>query len=211
LNPLDVRRDHADLGLIGEVGGEVGELEIDLVAGRRPVADPDAELLALEHGTALVPALGDERDRRAREVVAEVLERVQVRVRPQQAGVGAPHEVVEAGFERLALAADLREPGGEDHRERRLPLHDLLERVDRLAREDDGEVDVARDVEHRAVAARADDGVVLGVHGIEGGTVAIGPPLELVRHRRVGLARRLGSADDRHRPRMEEAIEVDGS
>ena len=37
LEALDVARDHADLGLVGEVAGEVGELEVDLVAGRRPV------------------------------------------------------------------------------------------------------------------------------------------------------------------------------
>ncbi len=66
LEPFDVRGDHADVGLVGEVAREVGELEVDLVAGRRPMGEPDADLLALEHGPALVAALGDERDRRAR-------------------------------------------------------------------------------------------------------------------------------------------------
>ena len=87
LEALDVAGDHADLGLVGEVAREVGELEVDLVAGRRPVREPDADLLALEHGPALVARLRDQRDRRAVEVVAELLERVEVRVRAEQAHV----------------------------------------------------------------------------------------------------------------------------
>ena len=89
LEALDVTGDHADLGLVGEVAGEVGELEVDLVARRRPVREADAELLALEHRPALVARLRDQRDRRAFEVVAEVLERVEVRVRAEQAHVAA--------------------------------------------------------------------------------------------------------------------------
>ncbi len=92
LEALDVARDHADLGLIREVAREVGELEVDLVAGRRPVREPDADLLALEHGPALVSRLGDQRDRRSLEIVAELLERVEVRVRPEQANVSRLHE-----------------------------------------------------------------------------------------------------------------------
>ena len=64
LEPLDVGGDDADLVLVGEPGGEVGELEVDLVAGRRPVRQGDADLLGLEDRPALVPALGDERDGR---------------------------------------------------------------------------------------------------------------------------------------------------
>ena len=37
LETLDVGRDHAGVGLVGEPAGEVGELEVDLVARRRPV------------------------------------------------------------------------------------------------------------------------------------------------------------------------------
>ena len=97
LEALDVARDHADLGLVGEVAGEVGELEVDLVAGRRPVREPDPDLLALEHGPALVARLRDERDRRTVEVGAEVLERVEVRVRAEQAHVAAVHEFARGG------------------------------------------------------------------------------------------------------------------
>src|SRR5205814_4599877 len=35
LEPLDVGDDHTDVGLVGEVRREVGELEIDLVADRK--------------------------------------------------------------------------------------------------------------------------------------------------------------------------------
>ena len=66
------------------------------------------------------PALGDERDALAREVVAERLERVEVGVRPEQVGVAdARRSRVEPLLQRLALGADLGEAGGEDHREAR--------------------------------------------------------------------------------------------
>ena len=71
-------------GWSSEVLGEVGELEVGLVARRRPVRQRDAELLGLEHGPTLVPALGDECDRRPRQIVAERLEGVEVGVRPEQ-------------------------------------------------------------------------------------------------------------------------------
>ena len=54
LEALEVAGDDADFGLIGEVAGEVGELEVDFVARGRPVREPDPDLLALEHGAALV-------------------------------------------------------------------------------------------------------------------------------------------------------------
>src|SRR5581483_8210173 len=130
---------------------EVRELEVDLVARRGPVREPDADLLPLEHWTALVPALGHQRDRRAREIGAELLERVEVRVRSEQADVAAAHETVETRLELLALVTRLREAGREDDRELRLALQHLLERVDGRARKDDREVDVAGDVEHAPV------------------------------------------------------------
>ena len=143
LEALDVRGDHADLGLVGEVRGEVGELEVDLVAGRRPVRHRDAELLALEDRAALVPALGDERDRRAGQIGAELGERVQVGVGPEQAGVARGDELGEAGLELLAFGSGLGEAGREDHGEPGAALDDLLERVDRPAGEDHGQVEVA--------------------------------------------------------------------
>ena len=105
LEALDVRGDHADVGLVDEVAGEVGELEVDLVAGRRPVAQGDAEVLCLEDRTALVPALGDERDLGRRQVVAERLERVEVGVRSEQVGVAGRDQVLEPLLQRLALGA----------------------------------------------------------------------------------------------------------
>src|SRR2546423_960392 len=55
LEPFDVRGDDAYLGLIGEVPGEVGELEVGLVAHRRPVRHRYTEVLGLENRPALVP------------------------------------------------------------------------------------------------------------------------------------------------------------
>jgi len=109
------------------------------------VRQTDPELLPLEDRAALVPALGDERDRRALEIVAEIGERVQVRVRAEEAGVAVAGELGEARFERLTGRADLGEAGGEDHRELRLLRHGLLEVVDHPlgSREEHREIDVA--------------------------------------------------------------------
>ena len=66
LEALDVAGDGADLGPLGEVGDEVGGLQIGLVAGGGPVGEADAEFLEGEDGAALVAGLGDQGDRRAR-------------------------------------------------------------------------------------------------------------------------------------------------
>ena len=145
LEALDVGGDHADLGLVGEVAGEVGELEVDLVAGRRPVRERDAELLGLEHRAALVAALGDEGDRRPGEVVAERLERVEVGVRPEQVGARRSRPGRSSrSWSGLAVRAGLGEAGREDHREPGLLLEHRLEHVDGVADQDDGEVDARR-------------------------------------------------------------------
>ena len=209
LEALDVAGDHPHLGLVGEVAGEVGELEVDLVAGGCPVGEPHPELLALEHRPALVARLRDQRDRRALEVVAERLERVEVRVRAEQPHVARLHEVGEALLELLALLAGLGEAGGEDHRELRLALQHLLERVDGPAGEDDREVELARDVEDRLVDRVPEHGLVLGVHRVERRAVVGGPLRELAGHRGVGLARLLRRADHRDRLRVQEHVEVD--
>ena len=188
LNPSMYAGDHTDVRLVGEVAGEVGELEVDLVPRRRPVRQPDADLLALEHGPALVAALGDERDRRPGEVGAELLERVEVRVGAEQMHLAVAHEVVEAGLELGAVLAGLGEPGGEDHREGGLALQHLFEGVDGLAGEDDGEIEIAGHVEHRGVAALTEHCLVARVHGVEGRTVGVGPALDLAGHGRVRLA-----------------------
>ena len=208
LEALDVGGDHPDVGLLGEVAGEVGELEVDLIAGRRPVRHRDPELLALEHRPTLMAALGDQRDRRAGQVVTEVRERVQVRVRTQQVGVAAAHQLLEAALERLTVGADLREPGGEDHRELGPSGHDLLERFDGPAGEDHGQVDVAGHLPDRGVAALAEHGLVHRMHREEGGAVLVGPLLDARRHRGVRLAGRLRRADDRHRRRVQERVEI---
>src|SRR5207237_668998 len=98
---------------------------IDLVAGRGPVREADADLLALEHRTALVARLRDERDRRSVEVFPELFEGVQVRVRTEQPDVARLNEAFEALFELLALGTGLGESRREDHRELRLALQDF--------------------------------------------------------------------------------------
>lgn len=54
LEPFHICGDGADLGAGGEVGEEVGGLQIGLVAGGGPVRKADAQFLEAEDGTALV-------------------------------------------------------------------------------------------------------------------------------------------------------------
>ncbi len=187
LEAFDVAGDDADLVLVGEVAGEVGELEVDLVAGRRPVRETDAELLALEDRATLVAGLGHERDRRTFEVVTEALERVEVRVRPEEAHIAALDQLGQARLELLAVLARLREAGGEDDRELGLAGEHLFEGVDGPAGEDDREVDVAGDVEDGRVDLVAEDRLVVRVDGVEGGAVRLRPGVELPGHGGVGL------------------------
>ncbi len=104
LEALDVAGDDADLGLIGEVGREVGELQVDLVARRCPMSQADADLLALEHRSPLMAGLRDQRDGWPGEVAAEGLERVQVGVRAEQPGLARGDEIrgVDVRASRLA-------------------------------------------------------------------------------------------------------------
>src|ERR671911_2164895 len=94
--------------------------------------------------------------RRPGEVGAELLERVEVRVRSEQTYLTLAHELVEPGLELLAVRARLGEPGREDDRECGLPLQHFFECVDGLAGEDDGEVEITGHVEHAGVAALAE-------------------------------------------------------
>ena len=190
LEPFDVGGDHADLGLVGEVAREVGELEVDLVAGGRPVREADAELLALEDRPALVAALRHERDRGTGEVGAEVGEGVEVGVGAEQAGVAAAREPREPGLEHLAGGADLREPGREDDRELRLLVHRLLEVVDDPfgTGEQHREIDVAGHVANRRVRGHTLHFRVRRGHRVEGRAVRVGEGLDARGHERVRLA-----------------------
>ena len=121
LEPLDVGGDHAGVGQVGEVPGEVGELEVDLVAGRRPVVEADAELLGLEDRAPLVARLADQRDLPAGQVGAERLERVEVGVRSEEVEIAGLDQRGEPGLGRDPVGALLGEPGAEDDGERGTP------------------------------------------------------------------------------------------
>ena len=177
--------------------------------GRRPVRQPDPDLLALEHRAALVAGLRDQRDRRTFEIVAEVLERVEVRVRSEQPHVAALHERFEVPFALLALGAGLGESGREDHRELRLAPQHFLEGLFGPAGQDDREIEVAGDVEHRLVTRVSEHRFALGVHRIERRPVLLRPLRELARHRGVGLRGLIRRADHRDRLRVQERADVD--
>ena len=146
LEPLDVAGHRAGGREAREVLNEVGRLEVRLVPGRRPMRQLDPDLLALEHGAALVPALGDQRDGAAREVVAEHLERVQVRVRPEQVGVSGLDDPLHLRLDPLALRADLGESCREDDRELRSGRHGVSQDGKRVSDEDGDEVELLVDV-----------------------------------------------------------------
>ena len=209
LEPFDVGRDDADLGLIREVAREVGELEIDLVPGRRPVRDRDADLLSLEEGSALMTALCDERERGTGQIGAELREHVEVGVRSEQVCVAGGHELTEPGLERCTVLTRLGEARGEDHRELGLPSDNLLERVDCTRREHHGQVDVAGDVVDRPQARFSEHLVARRIDREEPCAVLVGPLLDATGHGGVWLGARLRRADNRHARGMEEDIEVD--
>ena len=211
LEALDVPGHHADLGLVGEVGREVGELQVHLVACGRPVRHGDAQVLALEDGSSLVPALGDEGDGGPGQVVAEGLEGVEIGVGPQEVDVAAGDELGHLGLEALTLPAHLGESGGEDDGELGLLLDGPLQGPHRVPGQDDGQVDVAGNIGQARKAGQAVDLGPVGVDGMEGGTGCLGPGPHLAGHGRVGPPRSVGGADDGHRPGTEEHVQVDGA
>lgn len=128
LEALHVCGDGAHLGAFGEVGDEVGGLQIGLVAGGGPVGEADAEFLEGEDGAALVAGLGDQGDRRAVQVVAEALEGVEVGVGAEQPQtVGAGHGGGQPLLRGGALRAGLGETGGEGDGELHLGLGQFVD------------------------------------------------------------------------------------
>jgi hypothetical protein len=106
------------------------------------VREPYAHLLHREDGTPLVPGLGDQRDRRPVQVVAELLEGVEVGVRPEQPQPGALHGGGEAGLRGGALRSGLGEPGGEGHRELHLGLGEFLDHGKGIGDQQHSQVDL---------------------------------------------------------------------
>ncbi len=209
LEALDVRRDHPDVGLIEEVTSEVGELEVGFVAGGRPVRQGDALILRLEDRTTLVPALGDQRDLEAGQIVAERLERVQVGVGTEQVCVAGGDQVLEALLQSLAFGADLVETGGEDDGEPWLLLEHGLEHLDGLADEDDRQVEIAGNIGDRGVALHAVDLVLVRIHRIDRGARVLTPGTDLPPHGGVGSTACVGRADHGDALRVEEDVEIE--
>ena len=152
-----------------------------------------------------------ERDRRAVEVGAEVLERVEVRVRAEQAHVADAHELVEAALR--ASRPRRRSPRSRPRRSPRTwPCAAAPLRTCRLgaAGEDDREVDVAGDVEDRLVApgGRARSRT-RGAPGRTSRRAARAHASNLRVIAVFGLRRLLRRADHGDRLRVQERVEVD--
>ena len=211
LEPLDVAGDRADVGLLGEVRDHVGGLDVAFVAGERPAPQRDAEILGLIDGPPLVPALRDQGDALARQVIAERLEGVQRGVRADQPGVGVGDDGLQLPLPRNALAAHLGEPRCEHEDERDLLVDAGLQRLLRGADQHDRDVDVFRDVEDGSVTALAVDRVAVRVHRIDDRAVRalLLPVAHQPEVQRRRAARRVGRTDHRDRPGVEEPVEVE--
>src|SRR5262249_17786123 len=122
---------------------------------------------------------------------AELLERVEVRVRPEQVNVTARDQLRQALLALLALGAGLREARRENHREARFALQHFLERVLGAPGEDDRKVEIAGYIEDRAIATVSEHRLVLGMYRIERRAVRPCPLIELPCHRGVRFGRLL--------------------
>ena len=211
LEALDVAG-HGARGLEArEVVDEVGRLHVGLVAGRGPVRELDADLLTLEHRPALVAALGDQRDRLAREVLAEDLEGVEVRVGPEHVELTALDDPLHLLLEPLALGPDLGEAGGEDDGELRLRRHRVAQDRQGLADQDRHQVELLLDVGQRLGAGTARHLRTVGVDEVHRGTALLGPRRDLLGQRRIGPGVGVRGPHDGHPPRAEEGVQVDGA
>ena len=211
LEPLDVAGDRADVRLLGEVRDDVRRLDIALVSGERPAPQRDPEVLRLVDGPTLVPALRHQRDALSRQVLPERLERVQRGVRTDQPRVGPVDDGLQLPLPRNAFAAHLREPGREDEDEPHLLVDARLQSLLGRGHQHDRHVDVLGNVEHAPIALLAVDLVSVRVHRVDGGAVRsllLPAPDQPVVQRR-SAARRVGRADHRDGPGVEEPVEVE--
>ena len=211
LEALDVAG-HGARGLEArEVVDEVGRLHVGLVAGRGPVGELDADLLPLEHRAALVAALGDQRDRLSREVLAEDLEGVEIGVRPEDVELTALDDPLHLLLEPLPLGSHLGEPGREDDGELRLRRHRVAQDRQRLADQDRHQVQLLLDVGQGLGAGTARHLRTVGVDEVHRGTPLLGPQRDLLGQRRVGPCVGVRGPHDGHPLRAEERVQVDGA
>ena len=128
---------------------------------------------------------GGERARRERRVEVDGRGGDAEAVRPDEAGAVLADEGEELLLPLDALAADLRESGGDDDERAHAGVERLLGRLEHLVagQADDREVDAARDLADGGVALHAGDRVALAVDGIRRAG-------EVARRGRCGRARR---------------------
>ena len=208
LEALDVAGDGTGAGPLGEVRDDVGGLQVGLVAGRRPVGEPDAEFMEGEHRAALVAGLGDQGDGRAGQVVAELLEGVQVGVRAEEPEPRPLHGGRQPVLCLGARRPRLREPGGEGHRELRLRRAQFLDHRHGVRDQQDGDVDRFGQFGDGAEAGEAEDGRPGRMHRVEPGADPLGPGHQLPGDAGVGPPLQVRRAHHGDRLGAEEAVQV---
>ncbi len=208
LEPLEVAGDHGGVVVVGEVLDEVGRFEVELVAGRHPAAEGDAEFGPLDERSALVPALGHEADAAAasRGRFGEDLEGVGVGVGAEDPDPVAARHLAHFALERGAGLAYLAEAGREDEDVGHAVLATLLDHLGHElgAHVDHGQRDLGRDVGDVLVDGDVADGTPLGVHEVP----AVTPPFAVGGPQAFGLGVAVHRTDERHRLGMEELLEV---
>ena len=205
---LEVAGDDGGVVVVGVVLDEVGRFQVELVAGGDPAGEGDAELGALDEGTALVARLGHQADAAAAAGgrLGQDFEGVGVGVGSEDADPVAGRHLAHFTFEGRTLLAHLGETGGEDEDVGHAVLAALLHHLghDAGADVDDGQGDLGRDVGDVLVDGDVADRAALGVHQVPGVTpaLAVGAPDP----GRVGVA--VDRTHDGHGLRVEELLEV---
>ena len=147
----------------------------------------------------------------AREVVAEDLEGVEVRVGPEHVELAARDDPLHLLLEPLALGPDLGEAGREDDGELRLRRHRVAQDRQRLADQDRHQVELLLDVGQRLGAGTAGDLGAVGVDEVHRGAALLGPRRDLLGQCGVGARVGVRGPHDRHPLRPEEGVQVDGA
>ena len=213
---LAVDADRAHLGVVREIGDDVADGDVGLVADRDEVRHPEAHLDAVRREVDAQPArLGDERERPRHLAVVEpgrveplVSSPHSHAVRPQQDGALLAHPAGDALLDRTALGPRLgesdRDADERPHAPRKAVLDHLLEGVRRhhQQRQVDGLVQVAQR-RHRRQPLH---GRAAGVDELH--PAAIGAAQHAAGDAEPPLGRVVGRTDDRDRARVQQRREV---
>ena len=210
LDRFDAQQDGARVRVAGQVVQHVGSVHVGVLAQCDKVRKTDAaRLRPVQHGGDQRVGLRDQ-GQLARLGRGGRDAGVQVRVRRQQAHAVGPQDAQQPGARGVQHGLLLlgREAGADDHGGLGAGLGQLPDQiVHRGGRgADHGQLRHAGQIAHAGIAALAGQLLVFGVERPERALEAAG--VHVAPQRGAGRKRPLGGADDRHRLRMEQRVEV---